>query len=300
MARVLILNDSAWWHCGSAAVTAELRSWFSGHDVTTIPTPKPGTDFGTITESAKGFDLVVLNGEGTLHHDSPVALAWLGVIRAVAGMGIPTAVVNASWYEMRRPEALEALRAARLVSVREIRSARHLAGRDLDVYLHPDLSTAYLVPRISPTLRKPLSTYRLGRYWQGRRGGTVSAAGMEFPSYLSHDPTSPAEVPRSSDPRAFVDFAAGLASGDAVLYTGEFHAYCAAVAVAAPVVAFPGNTPKIEGMAEMLGVPLPWIADGDQATAVGVADAIAGQARRALVNRLGVVDIVRSRLLEML
>jgi len=95
MRHAVIINDTSQWHAGSKAcvdrITKELE--LSGYlKVTKVP---------TLGQWAAGDeDLVVVNGEGSMHHDSPASQWALFHAFNAKQRGIPVWIVNSLWCDM--------------------------------------------------------------------------------------------------------------------------------------------------------------------------------------------------------
>jgi hypothetical protein len=89
--------------------------------------------------------LLVINGEGTLHHDRPAGLRLLQAGRHARERGVATALVNAGW-EANGAAYCEAVRDFDLVSARDSRSAAALHAAGIDCRVVPDLSLCSAAP----------------------------------------------------------------------------------------------------------------------------------------------------------
>lgn len=89
--------------------------------------------------------LLVINGEGTLHHDRPAGLRLLQAGRHARKRGVATALVNAGW-EANGAAYCEAVRDFDLVSARDSRSAAALHAAGIDCRVVPDLSLCSAAP----------------------------------------------------------------------------------------------------------------------------------------------------------
>lgn len=95
--RVLLLNDTSKWHCGSAAATAQIVRCIEESGGEVVARVKTG-DFDAQPDF-DAVDAVVVNGEGTFHDDQPWALRLLEWMCA-AGEKMRVALVNAMWCRM--------------------------------------------------------------------------------------------------------------------------------------------------------------------------------------------------------
>jgi len=83
--------------------------------------------------------LIVVNGEGTIHHDRPAALTLLEAGHHGAARGIPTVLLNSGW-EANGPGAAGKVRDFTLVAVRDSRSKAELDRFGVTCSVVPDLS----------------------------------------------------------------------------------------------------------------------------------------------------------------
>ncbi len=145
--RVFLLNDTSNWHCGSAAATAvlcRLIEQAGGEVVGRLATNDKGPlRIDVLCEA----DAVVVNGEGSLHHDNGWAthlMFWMGIAK---GFGVPVAVVNALWCEMGE-DARAVLQQCDLVTFRERYSRDHAQMPDAPIF--PDLALLADYPQTTP------------------------------------------------------------------------------------------------------------------------------------------------------
>ncbi len=142
--RAVILNDTtASHHHGCARVMRVLRDGLAAAGIIEIAASPVRHDWRAdvrLMEAIARAGLVVINGEGTLHHGRPAGLALLKVVEAVAPQGTPVALVNALWQDNPSEWGPLAARLA-LIRARDSRSAEALTkatGRP--VAAMPDLS----------------------------------------------------------------------------------------------------------------------------------------------------------------
>ena len=140
----VILNDTtASNHHGCARVVRTLRKKLNEHgiDVTATSVVRHRWwDDRTFLQHLSESDLVVINGEGTLHHGRPHGENLLKVVDHPACRGIPVVLVNAL-YQDNPASWNEYLKRMSYLVARDSRSAAALSAatwRDID-YL-PDLS----------------------------------------------------------------------------------------------------------------------------------------------------------------
>lgn len=135
MTRVALLNDTSDWHCGSAAASTAVRRMIEaagGKVALTLPSSTPLAE-----PQYDGIDAVVVNAEGSFHHDIEWAWRLLEWLSAAHERSIRTAVVNAMWCQMSS-KAQDVLERCDLVVFRDPLSRAHAGLPDAPCY--PDVS----------------------------------------------------------------------------------------------------------------------------------------------------------------
>jgi len=132
--KILLLNNTENYHAGSKQVITFLKNEFRNHQLITPKTLK-----NIVVEE---YDLVILNGEGSMHSSNlrPKIVKWLEIMSAAAKKGIKTAIINTVW-ENNSIEATQMLENFFYVSVREIKSKEEIlktVDTNVDIFL--DLS----------------------------------------------------------------------------------------------------------------------------------------------------------------
>lgn len=231
--------------------------------------------------------LVVINGEGTLHHDRPAGRRLLEIGVWAKAQGIPAVLVNAGW-EANGAEMSSMLGAFELVAVRDQRSEAELREAGVQCTVVPDLSL-YVSHDESSRVRAGLAfidsvdrrtTVRLdrarrgmraewlpiqsrprhaGEGWRFLREGVSKAdllqPGVGFGMLRARNAMRAARV---GTPKEFLD---GMATRRLIV-SGRFHACALALVSATPFVAVPSNTAKIAALVEDAGLRS-WRADSD-------------------------------------
>lgn len=103
MKKVRLIGDHSSYHCGSAAAFSALRA--------------ACLKSGALVGSGEDFDILVVNGEGSMHHDSVSCLRKLTEIETALNDGKLVELVNTVWQSNSKRSS-EILRACR-VTVRE-------------------------------------------------------------------------------------------------------------------------------------------------------------------------------------
>lgn len=257
--RTLILNDTArTGHLGCRLVMQNLKSLCTDHGLqvlAALATMRGDFDFH-LRRALPDCDLVLINGEGTMHHDRAGAMILTRAGHSASRGGKPVALLNTVWEENRAANALLSCVAA--IYARESRSAAAIA-REAKIPVHtvPDLSLA------AP------SEAEFGTR-AARRGGVLVLDDVRLQACL----LLAAYARKRSFAFRCMDFPAWrvpwreqawlrlalmgmmpsrLRSGrpvyDAdVVVTGRFHGACLAILAGTPFVAMSSNTYKIEGL----------------------------------------------------
>ncbi len=186
-------------------------------------------------------DAVVVNGEGTIHHDSPRADFLLGVLAAAQAAGKRTALVNAV-YQQAHPPPGDTLARLDLFVVREVRSAawarRH--GGAPWVLLDSAADRNRLLADARPL-----------------RSVSGIVKGATHPKAPSANWLDAVDAPRIDMTAGTLDeIVATLRRVDAYV-TGQHHGVYAAALAGIPFVALTSNSHKIEGLIEWSGLPIP-------------------------------------------
>lgn len=222
--------------------------------------------------------LVIVNGEGTIHHDRPAGEALLAVGAAARAAGVPSALINASW-DANGPAYTRALADFTLVSARETRSAAQIAAAGLTARVVPDLSLFETVPPPAArsgvgftdsvlrdvALQLEAARHRLGGVAlpihfnaPGLKGSLrnlrdgVARRDLADPGFLIRSITARLAW-RAAETRDEADYMAKVAALG-LLVTGRFHAATFALAAGTPVLAVESNTHKIGATFEDAGL----------------------------------------------
>lgn len=239
--RVLFVNDTSDFHCGSRAVCEViLRGLLArGHEVLGERS-RQEVDLAGVD----ACDAVLVNGEGTLHGNSPRAGRIMKLLETAQELGKGTAICNASWFDMGNDydhvlRRLERLEVRETLSRDELR-LRHGIGSDLRLdlsYFHP--------ARGRPGEAPPARIRMTDLYWPEVRGFARPTGGpLARFDYLEMG---------GLDWQGMLDHV----SASGILLTGRHHGVYAACRARVPFVALAGNTPKIQGLAAWSGLDLP-------------------------------------------
>jgi hypothetical protein len=289
---VVVLGDMrGLYHHGCEAVIAELLRGLGSCGLGASRV-LPGLDWERWRNECLEADLVVINGEGALHHDRPAVAGVIGLAEERRGKGRPTVLLNSSWFANDAGFARR-LAAFSLVVARERTSARTIRdGGGPGVEVVPDLAFVHAlrlgishrggkVCQVSDST-DAASTVRLRRLasrraWEylpvlaapeadragakarkiRRRVGWLRKCGplgavLAGPRYHAHLVGEP-------DVSGYL---ARLAAAGGVV-SGRFHTVCFAIGLRVPFLALPSNTGKIEALVADAGLDpgvrvVPW------------------------------------------
>ena len=232
--------------------------------------------------------LIVVNGEGTLHHDRPAGHTLLKIGQWARKHGIPVALVNAGW-EANSAQMAGLLADFSLVAVRDAASAAEVQSHGQPCRVVPDLSvydsvqlaaatqtgngpvlfadsvnrfTALALERSrqatrSETLAIVYADSGLSGYLRFLRQG-IARADLSHPQQLTALLAMRHRIARhgSADTQRFLQRLAQ----SSLLVSGRFHACTLALATGTPFIAVPSNTRKIAALVADVGLA-PWRAD---------------------------------------
>lgn len=279
----VLLNDTRVdLHHGCTRVVAAIQTLLEENGIDLIASNAAHKDWsvdGTFLAAMERAQLIIVNGEGTIHHNS-VAGRWLLQVGAFAKTrGIPAVLVNCGW-ESNGPEMVAMLDDFALVSFRDHQSASIMQGRpcrvvpDLSIYPAGDVPTRYRTNLIGFTDSVDRFKAQSLEHCREVTGGeTVSiiyspagAAGylrfMRDGVSLRSDVLTPMLLVRilkmrhrlwrfgTAETAAFLSQLAGLK----LLVSGRFHACTLALVTETPFVALPSNTNKIGALIKDAGI----------------------------------------------
>ena len=255
-AGFVLLNDtgrlSGGFHCGTVMACAALRDGLTSRGITEQGWANDTEGFDRLlSRLSQRPRLVVLNGEGTLHHDAARAIRLLECCAKAAAAGIPVAVVNSVW-QANGSTMGQLLQSADLVHVRE------------------SASLAALPPAVTGRITPDMSFLAFSRLYDGATAHAVCDLGVidSVRAPIAHalqDFAGRAQAALYAMPRHMVTTlrqrcaqfpeaaAPALLTAPDLLtsarwVTGRYHGLIAALAAGKPVCATPSNTHKIEAM----------------------------------------------------
>lgn len=144
MKKAVILNDTSYEsHHGCETVVKNIKELLLKNNIETIDTNPVGKNWlknKSFLENMSKVDMVVVNGEGTLHHAQPRAKELITIGKYVKkNINIPVALVNAT-YQENGDELAVYMKYFDLVFVRETLSKNELEKYDIKSIVVPDMT----------------------------------------------------------------------------------------------------------------------------------------------------------------
>jgi len=273
---VAILNDTRIdRHHGCERVMRAIHALLERHGMHaegTCPSHRDWRQDATFLQALDRARLVIVNGEGSIHHDRPAGRNLLEIGAYARARGIPAVLVNAGW-EANGPELLRMLDHFSLVSVRDSASAQAVRAGGTSCRVVPDLSLyaptppgAALEARQRIGFTDSVDRFKAIALEECRRqvrGETVSiifpppgtAGYLRFvrQGFAARDAMSPRVLLRIVRLRhrlcrnsfARTDSFLSALARYRLLVSGRFHACTLALLTSTPFLSVPSNTSKI-------------------------------------------------------
>ena len=234
--KVIIFNDTSNYHKGCEKVMEYLHKDVQscGHEI--LVSVKGNKD--KIDEVQNLFlqaDAVIVNGEGTMHHDRPVPHQLLQVLRNAKQLGKKTALINTVWQSMTLDDEMKEVLRDTYISTREVMSHDALLKDGIESDIHLDLSYFVDVPVIDGL---PQHELVVGKFFQ-------------------QSDYRPDNVPvRDIFHTGWNEYVNTLRNTDWFI-TGRHHELYAACKARCKFATLSGNTWKNEGLMKTAGVNIP-------------------------------------------
>lgn len=273
---VLVNDTRVDCHHGCTRVIEAIHRLADANGIAIIAAAPAHHDWRLNPEFMRAFDratLVIVNGEGSIHHNRPAAEPLLAAGALASARGKRSALINFSWFA-NDDRMAQGLKSFDIVSARESASVDAVQVARPDCRMVPDLSLygsdadselrsgigfgdSVLIDRSRALLD---ACDRVGGTFVPIRYGSMFRLGRSF---FSRDAlTSPSQLRtaarialaharrRDADADSFVRSLAQLR----LLVTGRFHGVTLAMCAHTPVLAVPSNTGKIEELLSDAGL----------------------------------------------
>jgi hypothetical protein len=244
--KILIYNNTMGFHCGSTAVMEYLLATLGreGHQAVGLVPNVPLSYAPFQAMLATPFDALVINGEGTMHHDTQGARRIAEVMQHVTALGKKVYLVNSLW-EDNTCVPLTLLNALNGLGVREICSAEALnafgysgAKVSLDFSYFRELTPSDQA--VTLTSEEIVTDFYV--------------AGLGFVESVQ-GPFQGRQLVRLKD-ISWSD-CVDLFSRASLVLTGRHHAVYAACRARVPFAVLDGNSHKIRGLIKGSGIDIP-------------------------------------------
>ena len=234
--KVIIFNDTSNFHHGCVKVMEYLHKDLQncGHKIIASVKGKKH-DRIKIHESFIEADMVIVNGEGSMHHDRPFSHELLQILRNAKAMGKKTALINTLWQSMTVDDEIKEVLLDTYISVREVESQYEMyktIGTKVDMHL--DLSYFVDVPeKVSPQRELLIGTFFSQKNYRPENIPVLDISKNDWNSIVN--------VLRATD----------------WFITGRHHELYASCKARCPFSALDGNSHKNIGLIKSAGVDIP-------------------------------------------
>jgi hypothetical protein len=234
MLKALILNDTSSYHNGCKQVMHYLRQ-----DLANCGYTVAGSIVGRIEYlyhheyDLRDIDLVIINGEGSMHHDRLLPQALLKILTDAKKLGKKTALINTVWQAMTLTDEHKEVLQDTYISVRECLSQQEFEKDNISSDIHLDLSYFADVP------------IRFDR-----------PKNLVVGKFFSQKDWRPEQVPTIDIFKDSWNDVVQKLSVTKWLVTGRHHEIYAACKARCNFVALSGNTWKNEGLAKTANVDI--------------------------------------------
>lgn len=277
---IALLNDTDvnGYHFGCARVVSTIRKQLVDRGLDLAGTVKVGLNWREVNPALiRAADMLIINGEGTLHHGARKGLWMLQAAREVMDRGGKVAIINTLWQDNPAEWAM-LIKDADILACRDNRSAarlRELTGRDVRCF--GDLSMFGPVSLIERPRQGVLigdsvhssTTTKLADFSNLVRDAQLvpvtsslkfvspRLSGLRFAARTFYARQKQKQYLLRYPSANFVNNEAAyteLLSTKALSVTGRFHAVCLSVLTRTPFVAISSNSWKIEALIQDIGL----------------------------------------------
>jgi Polysaccharide pyruvyl transferase len=268
--KVALFNDTSRSGFGCDAVMETIRSSITERNGDLFYTHKvgrPWKDERTALEAVEATDIVIVNGEGTIHHgsgDTRPNARWLAEVGPYCkARGKPCYLIN-STIEKNDASLMEALASFSGIWVRESLSRNEVESFGMTATAMGDLSLCQLFERSSERRGEVLVTDSASKamtkdLWKLSQKLKTKFVSLEYKNggpeiyrnrFIQRKVFRRRDIEGVSNFREFSQFLSGY---DYVV-TGRFHALCMAIALRVPVSVGETNSWKSIGMLADIGL----------------------------------------------
>jgi polysaccharide pyruvyl transferase WcaK-like protein len=278
MYKAIVVNDTSFEpHHGSKMVMRNIRKLLKLNGIKIICSNPVGRDWNKnkIKQKILSSDVVIINGEGTLHHSQQRAIELIRIVKFCKDNKIKVVLIN-STFEKNNNEIIDLSRELDLVFVRESYSKNELLKEGINSIVVPDL-TFYLNPKFSnskklyysytDSVKKQLSK-ELYESYLNCPGKKLFLPPLKLVSYkksynifikdhlkfyiikllLIFKLELPYEMVRYNHFISNTNKYLKRINDSKLLFTGRFHSLCFSILTKTPFLCLKSNSYKIEGL----------------------------------------------------
>jgi polysaccharide pyruvyl transferase WcaK-like protein len=226
------------------------------------------------------YDVVLVNGEGSVHHDKPGAQHVAEISRYFERIGKPAYLINTS-YEANSAAISEGVGRYRLIFVRDSVSRGELAKANVAATVVPDLSLTWQHRPGARAGKKLVVVDSVNNSVSADLYDLATTAGGQYTTIKTAPPPLP-DIPGNNLARrakyslrrayggflkpgwrreklrprylALEDFATAIFGETALIVSGRFHGVCMALVLEVPVIGLRSNTSKVEALLKDAGL----------------------------------------------
>ena len=236
--KAILFNDTSHYHSGCNAAMEYLHQEIKTHGLL-LESVKSKEFPEYCDKKFKIADTIIINGEGTMHHDAPLAKWYLDLISKAYSFNKKIFLINTVWQEMTLTDMLKKILRESYVSVRDIRSQSELTRQNINAHFHLDLSYNNRPPDLYPGWGE--SSFNQETF-QGKRKGLIIG------TFSNPDDNRQKDIPSVNIfKESWNDIIQKLAQAEYFI-TGRHHEMYAACIARCPFYVFKGNSWKNEGL----------------------------------------------------
>lgn len=235
MINILLLNNTENYHAGCRQVIKFFKDHFSKENMIVYDKKNK------ILPDFNSFDLIILNGEGSIHDDAKKMISYLEYMNNASANGVITMLVNTVWHNNSKTTT-RLLEDIDYVSVREIKSKNEIQNvidKNVDVYL--DLSFYVEVSEINISKSKIVSGNKFLPKKQREKFENIGET--SHIDIFQDDWNEIVNKLRSSE----------------ILVTGRHHEMYAACKARCKFIVLEGNTHKNSGLLKTFDCNIPYL-----------------------------------------
>ncbi len=241
---ILINDTSNEYHIGSQRVIKNIFNLCQQHNIKIIQSftrrSISDKDLSKLQTAIKKVNLIIINGEGSLHHHPRRNTIWFQTVMETIPKNKKTVLINTLWQKMGGMKDINKyLDKLNLISVREQKSYNDL----ISIYPHPE--KIIITPDI--IFATPLSNVKVGY------GDSVHRRIRKLlKNHKNYIPLSYIEQGYYHDIKSLntpsLDAYISWLKGLELYVTGRFHGVCLAIMANIPFLAIISNSHKIDGL----------------------------------------------------